>query len=393
MTPLTGDRAPRPIWSSQPYKSMYIVARVSSLLILVPFWFLFYLLPFQRPRRTWTLRECVMVLVIRWMMPLNAICGLSPMSTDKTYQIPDKELKETRGVWITPVDKVSKELVKGPAEDGKVRPVKIPGYIWPKRRDWDKYDGLVGLFFHGGGYMMGNATETFGELAIVRELHKTSDIKMFLSVDYRLCHEACHPGQLLDALSGYTYLIHDAKVDPSRIVFLGACAGGHLALMLARYLYDTKVLPMPVGIMLFSPMIDLVIDGEIERSQEKPRPNTDVDCLNTSFLANLRLIGHHPQDLLWSTLLSPNKAPPRAYADYPSTFISVGELEAWRRENEQLCDLMIRDGVDVTWDVQEDAVHDFWGFGDMVPTKRARDQVAKHAVEWIHGLLNKIERI
>jgi hypothetical protein len=33
-------------------------------------------------------------------MPLNATCGLSPMATDKTRQVPETELKETSFVWI-----------------------------------------------------------------------------------------------------------------------------------------------------------------------------------------------------------------------------------------------------------------------------------------------------
>jgi acetyl esterase/lipase len=209
---------------------------------------------------------------------------------------------------------------------------------------------------------------------------------MVLSVDYRLSHEACHPGQLLDALAGYAHLIHDAKVDPSRIVIMGACAGGHLALMLARYLHDMKVLPMPAGIMLFSPWVDLVIDGEIEKGKVAPRPNTAIDLLSTSFLANLKFLGHHSQELLSLPLLSANLAPAGSHIDYPPTFISVGECEAWRRENEQLRDLMIQDGVDVTFDVQEDAVHDFWGFGNMVPSAKARTQVARNVTEWVSSL-------
>jgi hypothetical protein len=43
--------------------------------------------------------------------------------------------------------------------------IRIPGYIWPKAGDLGKSDdsALVRLFVHGGGYMMGNGSESFGE--------------------------------------------------------------------------------------------------------------------------------------------------------------------------------------------------------------------------------------
>lgn len=44
-------------------------------------------------------------------------------------------------------------------------------------------------------------------------------------MDYRLVHESCHPGQLIDAISAYSYLTK-LGISPSRIVVIGACAGG-----------------------------------------------------------------------------------------------------------------------------------------------------------------------
>lgn len=95
-------------------------------------------------------------------MPLNATCGLSPLATDKTRQVPETELKETSFVWIEPA---RDDFLKGPASDPLVSSIRIPGYIWPKAGDLGKSDdnALVGLFLHGGGYMMGNGSESFAE--------------------------------------------------------------------------------------------------------------------------------------------------------------------------------------------------------------------------------------
>lgn len=80
-----------------------------------------------------------------------------------------------------------------------------------------------------------------------------------------------------------------------------------------------------------------------------------------------------------------DRAPPDAYKGYPSVFVSVGAAEAFRRECEQLVELMRTDGVNVELDVQEDAVHDFLGF-TIVPSKKARENVMIRVQSWVDAL-------
>jgi hypothetical protein len=49
-------------------------------------------------------------------MPLqvNTTCGLNPMATDKTRQVPETELKETSFVWI---ETARDDFLKGSALD------------------------------------------------------------------------------------------------------------------------------------------------------------------------------------------------------------------------------------------------------------------------------------
>lgn len=91
---------------------------------------------------------------------MNAACGLSPQSTDKTRTVPESELKETSFIWLEPAPS---HLIRNEAKDEKIQPVRIPGYVWPKGGDLGKDGGLVGLFIHGGGYMMGHGGESYGE--------------------------------------------------------------------------------------------------------------------------------------------------------------------------------------------------------------------------------------
>jgi hypothetical protein len=154
-----------PLTRRQPFKTLYILSRVVLLLFLIPLWAVRYAL-FPRPRASWTLTECLMIRILKFMVPMNALCGLPPLAIDKKKGIPENELKETSFVWIPPVDK---ELVKGAASDstGKIQPERTPGYVWPKGNGEGGPvigdEGMVGLWIHGGGYMMGNGSEKFGE--------------------------------------------------------------------------------------------------------------------------------------------------------------------------------------------------------------------------------------
>ncbi|KAJ7579746.1 Alpha/Beta hydrolase protein [Mycena floridula] len=365
--------------SHQPLKAVYILLRCLALIPLIPFWVVSSI--FSRPRPSWTIKECVAIRLIHWIMPLNAQCGISPLCTDKTREVPQAKLKETSFVWLEPAPDA---LIVGIAADEQVKPVRIPGYIWPKETPL-KTNGFVGLFIHGGGYMMGNGSESFDETNIARMVYQKTEIKHILSVDYRLSGEACHPAQLLDALAAYSHLVNTVRIEPSKIVLFGACAGGHLVLLLLRYLYEEKVLPMPGAIMLFSPWVDMVIDQEIESKKADERPNTSIDLLATSFAANLKFLGHSPQSLLSTPYFSANRAPPNSYKGYPPTFVSVGDAEAFRQECEQLVELMGTDGVNVELDVQKDAVHDFLGM-TIVPSEKARESVMVHVESWVAAL-------
>ncbi|KAK0459343.1 uncharacterized protein EV420DRAFT_1479330 [Desarmillaria tabescens] len=83
---------------------------------------------------------------------------------------------------------------------------------------------------------------------------------------------------------------------------------GYLVLLLARYLYEENVLPMPGALMVFSPWMDM------------------------------------------------DRDPKESYTGYPQNFTSIGDAEAYQRECEQLGEQMRSGGVDVTLDVQTDAV-------------------------------------
>ena len=111
------------------------------------------------------------------------------------------------------------------------------------------------LYFHGGGYTMGSL-QTHKSLTsfLAKKIGAT-----VWSVDYPLAPEHPFPTALHDATSAYEALLK--RVDsPKQIIVAGDSAGGGLtvATMLKA---KEKGLPMPKGMVLFSPWCDLTLSG------------------------------------------------------------------------------------------------------------------------------------
>ncbi|KAJ2996946.1 hypothetical protein HDV02_006038, partial [Globomyces sp. JEL0801] len=86
---------------------------------------------------------------------------------------------------------------------------------------------------------------------VVYMLHGTAKTQTF-GIAYRLAPQYEFPCSLIDALSGYMYLLECGYL-PENIVFSGSSAGGGLAMALLLLLRELDTLPMPAGAILISP--------------------------------------------------------------------------------------------------------------------------------------------
>ena len=112
------------------------------------------------------------------------------------------------------------------------------------------------VYFHGGGYF-------FCSLATHRPtcayLARTAQARV-LSVDYRMAPENPFPAAVDDAVAWWKALLAQG-ILPSEVVFGGDSAGGGLALAACLAARD-QGLPLPAGLLLFSPWTDLTCAGE-----------------------------------------------------------------------------------------------------------------------------------
>ncbi|MGM8886147.1 alpha/beta hydrolase [Psychrobacter sp. 1U2] len=139
-------------------------------------------------------------------------------------------------------------------------------------------DETVMLFFHGGGFCIGDV-DTHHEFCH-RVCAQTG--WAVVSVDYRLAPEHAAPAALQDAIKAYAWLAknsQDLGASPSRIVLAGDSAGGGLSTLLAQQLTHPteeawsdlgiagqhmykllKTLPRPLAQMPLYPVTDIETD-------------------------------------------------------------------------------------------------------------------------------------
>ncbi|KAG0262309.1 hypothetical protein DFQ27_002438 [Actinomortierella ambigua] len=132
---------------------------------------------------------------------------------------------------------------------------------WTEVRDKDSNykEGRTVLYLHGGGYFLCSIrTHRWATYHMAR----LGGAKVF-AVDYRLAPDSPFPAALQDSIAAYLYLLNppaDADfgpIDPKNIVIMGDSAGGGLTFATLLAIKDAG-LPMPAGIIGWSPWLDLL---------------------------------------------------------------------------------------------------------------------------------------
>ena len=129
------------------------------------------------------------------------------------------------------------------------------------------------LYFHGGVYVMGDASLA-ADLA--SQVGRRTHAKV-ISVDYRLAPEHPYPAAVDDALAAYQALL-DNGTAPSDIAFAGESAGGGLAIATLVNARDHG-LPLPAAAFVMSPYADLTLAGTTMETRREVDPLLSREAL------------------------------------------------------------------------------------------------------------------
>lgn len=220
------------------------------------------------------------------------------------------------------------------------------------------------LHTHGGGFISGSARFSLPMMqAIAAATHS-----VVVSVDYRLAPETKFPGALEDNYAGLKWLYQNAAelgVDRSRIALLGESAGAGHATMLAIAARDRGEVPLVFQALIY-PMLD------DRTASTRPVPPHIGTLLWTP---ELNRFG-------WSCLLGVRAGSSRVPAGavparvenlrgLPPTFIGVGSIDLFVREDVEYAQRLIDAAVPVELQVVPGAYH---AFEVIVPTANVSKQ-------------------
>lgn len=204
------------------------------------------------------------------------------------------------------------------------------------------------LWIHGGGYVMGTATQ---DDAVCRHLAEAAGA-VVAALDHRLAPEHPFPTPLHDCHDALTWLASRPDVDPDRIAIGGASAGGGLAAALALLARDRGEV-RPAFQLLSYPMLD-----------DRTAARTDLDDRGT------RLWDHRSNRFGWTSYLGrapggsdvdPLAAPARStdLTGLPPAWIGVGTHDLFLDEDLAYAAALSAAGVPCAVEVIDGAFHGF----------------------------------
>ena len=290
--------------------------------------------------------------------------------------------------------------------------------------------GYVLVYFHGGGYTVGNPTQN---LTCCKDWLESKKIDCVFSVDYPLAPESVYPEQIEFGKAAVSWLCEQG-VEMDRMIFVGDSAGGHavvnalvsivkdlVSMSSASLAKATDVLPskgkrlthlvknralspsrkstenlpeprslgLPRAVVLISPWVDPTAS-----EQESKRFYHDEDYLTPEILVGFRDTAF-PDPITWSNenvnlFLLEDKTVFKIFSQVP-VMIAFGGIELLSNQAIRFgnkINRVLEEGMSplqVKFDVDPDMPHVYQAFGSMHFGKNARMGNAR-ILEWIESI-------
>ena len=242
--------------------------------------------------------------------------------------------------------------------EGRAGPLNIRIY-WPPT---DHSTPPVVLFFHGGGFVVGDLDTHDGTC----RQHAVGANAVVVSVEYRLAPEHPYPAAIDDAWAATQWVAQHASqigADAGRLAVAGDSAGGTIAAVIAQRARDNAGPPIVFQLLWYpSIMWDASLPSFIE--------NTHAAVLDSAAIAAFSRWYAGEVDL---SDPPPGMAPGRAenLAGLPAAYIGVAGHDPLRDDGIRYGELHAAAGVPVEVDNAETLVHGYVGYAGVVPAATA----------------------
>jgi acetyl esterase len=229
----------------------------------------------------------------------------------------------------------------------------------------------VVVYFHGGGWCIGNITSHDG---VCRKLAQSSGLTV-ISVDYRLAPEHPFPAAADDSYAAARWIAdHGAElgVDPSRLAVAGDSAGGNLAAVTALLARDQGGPTVSFQLLVYP-----VIDGTMSFPSYKE--NAEGLLLTARDMAFFYDHYAGPDTDRKDPKLSPLYAPD--LSGLPPALVITAEYDPLRDEGEAYADALQQAGVSARASRYDGMVHGFFGLEAIVPASAPAMEEAAAALK------------
>ncbi|MGH3389838.1 MAG: alpha/beta hydrolase [Actinomadura sp.] len=243
-------------------------------------------------------------------------------------------------------------LIESKAKTDGTRPV-TGEWVTPVEPQGDP--GAI-LYLHGGGYVF-CSPRTHRPITTCLAIDNGLPV---LVPRYRLAPEHPFPAALDDAVDAYRLLLAHG-IPGSRIVVAGDSAGGHLAASLAGEVGRLD-LPIPAGIVLHSPWVDLTCELSAEREELCRDPYVSLTAARR---AGRLYVGKGDFTDPRLSLLTCE------WTIVPPFFIQVGGGEMLRGEAERLAEVLTDAGATCELQIWAGQMHVFQMLNRVLPEARA----------------------
>jgi acetyl esterase len=281
------------------------------------------------------------------------------MSLDDGVDVARQRLRDLPRRQFHPELRVQDRSIDGPAG-----PINIRIY-WPPT---DHGTPPVVLFFHGGGFVVGDLDTHDGTC----RQHAVGASAVVVSVEYRLAPEHPYPAAVDDAWAATQWVAeHGGEIgaDADRLAVAGDSAGGTISAVIAQRARDSADSADGVGVKLLFQLLwypSTMWDPSLPSFTE----NADAAVLDRAAIVAFSRWYAGEVDL---SDPPPGMAPGRAenLAGLPAAYIAVAGHDPLRDDGIRYGELLAAAGVPVEVDNAETLVHGYVGYAGVVPAATA----------------------
>jgi acetyl esterase len=281
------------------------------------------------------------------------------MSLDDGVDVARQRLRDLPRRSFHPELRVQNRTIDGPGG-----PINIRIY-WPPT---DHGTPPVVLFFHGGGFVVGDLDTHDGTC----RQHAVGASAVVVSVEYRLAPEHPYPAAVDDAWAATQWVAEHASeigADADRLAVAGDSAGGTISAVIAQRARDSVDSADGVGVKLLFQLLwypSTMWDPSLPSFTE----NADAAVLDRAAIAAFSRWYAGEVDLSDPPA---GMAPGRAenLAGLPAAYIAVAGHDPLRDDGIRYGELLAAAGVPVEVDNAETLVHGYVGYAGVVPAATA----------------------